>query len=100
MLLQAEDLNLLAIMESITRPGETKPVWIPDQDAPQCSNCAQKFTFTRRRFAVAYSRPTIYFANMQPVSISRKNTPSIWRKDFVCIPVYNNFVKYHAVDAP
>lgn len=48
---QSEDFDILpsAILESITRPGETKPTWVPDQDAPQCSNCAQKFTLVRRR---------------------------------------------------
>ncbi|XP_039261232.2 uncharacterized protein LOC120337504 isoform X1 [Styela clava] len=45
------DFSLLpsAILESITRPGDTKPKWVPDHDAPQCSNCAAKFTFTKRR---------------------------------------------------
>lgn len=29
--------------------GVLKPVWIPDEEAPQCMNCSQRFTVIRRR---------------------------------------------------
>lgn len=29
--------------------GNKQPAWVPDADAPNCMNCSQKFTFTRRR---------------------------------------------------
>ncbi|KAM8828164.1 LOW QUALITY PROTEIN: zinc finger FYVE domain-containing protein 16 [Spinachia spinachia] len=29
--------------------GSRQPAWMPDSDAPNCMNCNQKFTFTRRR---------------------------------------------------
>ncbi|RVE66229.1 hypothetical protein OJAV_G00123990 [Oryzias javanicus] len=29
--------------------GSRQPAWVPDADAPNCMNCNQKFTFTRRR---------------------------------------------------
>lgn len=29
--------------------GSRQPEWVPDADAPNCMNCEQKFTFTRRR---------------------------------------------------
>ena len=29
--------------------GVLKPVWIPDEEAPQCMNCSQRFTVLRRR---------------------------------------------------
>uniref|UniRef100_A0AAV2IS36 FYVE-type domain-containing protein n=1 Tax=Knipowitschia caucasica TaxID=637954 RepID=A0AAV2IS36_KNICA len=29
--------------------GNEQPAWMPDAEAPNCINCAQKFTFTRRR---------------------------------------------------
>ncbi|XP_029940738.1 zinc finger FYVE domain-containing protein 16 isoform X2 [Salarias fasciatus] len=30
-------------------PGSRQPEWVPDADAPNCMNCEQRFTFTRRR---------------------------------------------------
>ncbi|KAJ7988290.1 hypothetical protein DPEC_G00322040 [Dallia pectoralis] len=29
--------------------GSKQPPWVPDSEAPNCMNCSQKFTFTRRR---------------------------------------------------
>lgn len=29
--------------------GSRQPQWVPDSDAPNCMNCDQRFTFTRRR---------------------------------------------------
>ncbi|KAF6714741.1 Zinc finger FYVE domain-containing protein 16 [Oryzias melastigma] len=29
--------------------GSRQPAWVPDADAPNCMNCNQKFTFTKRR---------------------------------------------------
>lgn len=29
--------------------GNKQPAWVPDAEAPNCMNCSQKFTFTRRR---------------------------------------------------
>lgn len=29
--------------------GVLKPLWIPDEDAPSCMNCSQRFTVLRRR---------------------------------------------------
>ncbi|XP_042562594.1 zinc finger FYVE domain-containing protein 16-like isoform X2 [Clupea harengus] len=29
--------------------GSSQPSWVPDSEAPTCMNCAQKFTFTKRR---------------------------------------------------
>nr|XP_057910089.1 zinc finger FYVE domain-containing protein 16 [Doryrhamphus excisus] len=29
--------------------GSRQPAWVPDSDAPNCMNCSQKFTFTKRR---------------------------------------------------
>ncbi|CAN9504455.1 unnamed protein product [Ophioblennius macclurei] len=29
--------------------GSRQPEWVPDSDAPNCMNCEQRFTFTRRR---------------------------------------------------
>lgn len=29
--------------------GSRQPAWVPDAEAPNCMNCSQKFTFTRRR---------------------------------------------------
>lgn len=29
--------------------GSRQPSWVPDSEAPTCMNCAQKFTFTKRR---------------------------------------------------
>ncbi|KAJ8261161.1 hypothetical protein COCON_G00168840 [Conger conger] len=29
--------------------GSQQPPWVPDSEAPNCMNCLQKFTFTRRR---------------------------------------------------
>ncbi|KAL0965204.1 hypothetical protein UPYG_G00278160 [Umbra pygmaea] len=29
--------------------GSKQPAWVPDSEAPNCMNCWQKFTFTRRR---------------------------------------------------
>ncbi|XP_061603168.1 zinc finger FYVE domain-containing protein 16 isoform X2 [Phyllopteryx taeniolatus] len=30
-------------------PGVRQPAWVPDSEAPNCMNCSQKFTFTKRR---------------------------------------------------
>ncbi|XP_033845747.1 zinc finger FYVE domain-containing protein 16 isoform X1 [Periophthalmus magnuspinnatus] len=35
--------------EGEEEPGNKQPAWMPDAEAPNCVNCAQKFTFTRRR---------------------------------------------------
>lgn len=29
--------------------GSRQPAWVPDAEAPNCMNCSQRFTFTRRR---------------------------------------------------
>ncbi|XP_054612355.1 zinc finger FYVE domain-containing protein 16 isoform X2 [Dunckerocampus dactyliophorus] len=29
--------------------GSSQPAWVPDSEAPNCMNCSQKFTFTKRR---------------------------------------------------
>ncbi|CAG05341.1 unnamed protein product [Tetraodon nigroviridis] len=29
--------------------GSRQPSWVPDSEAPNCMNCSQRFTFTRRR---------------------------------------------------
>lgn len=29
--------------------GNKQPAWVPDAEAPNCMNCSQKFTFTKRR---------------------------------------------------
>lgn len=29
--------------------GTTQPAWVPDAEAPNCMNCYQRFTFTKRR---------------------------------------------------
>ncbi|XP_041666898.1 zinc finger FYVE domain-containing protein 16 [Cheilinus undulatus] len=29
--------------------GSRQPAWVPDADAPNCMNCEQRFTFTKRR---------------------------------------------------
>ena len=29
--------------------GSKQPAWVPDSEAPNCMNCYQRFTFTRRR---------------------------------------------------
>ncbi|KAM4634972.1 zinc finger FYVE domain-containing protein 16 isoform 1-T2 [Polymixia lowei] len=35
--------------EEVEGLGCRQPAWIPDSDAPNCMNCWQRFTFTRRR---------------------------------------------------
>lgn len=30
-------------------PGSRQPPWVPDSEAPNCMNCSQRFTFTKRR---------------------------------------------------
>jgi MAD (mothers against decapentaplegic) interacting protein len=49
---QGED-SLLEPYSSLTEDerllGVLKPVWIPDEEAPQCMNCSQRFTVIRRR---------------------------------------------------
>lgn len=35
--------------EGETDLGNKQPAWVPDAEAPNCMNCSQKFTFTRRR---------------------------------------------------
>ncbi|KAJ8414868.1 hypothetical protein AAFF_G00023910 [Aldrovandia affinis] len=46
-----EDLALSGdeLMREDQGLGATQPSWVPDSDAPNCMNCLQKFTFTRRR---------------------------------------------------
>ena len=47
------DDSLLEPYSSLTEDerllGVLKPVWIPDEEAPQCMNCSQRFTVIRRR---------------------------------------------------
>ncbi|XP_069556732.1 zinc finger FYVE domain-containing protein 16 isoform X1 [Brachyistius frenatus] len=35
--------------EGAEEPGSRQPAWVPDAEAPNCMNCYQRFTFTKRR---------------------------------------------------
>ncbi|XP_041825314.1 zinc finger FYVE domain-containing protein 16 isoform X2 [Melanotaenia boesemani] len=35
--------------EGVEELGSKQPAWVPDSEAPNCMNCSQKFTFTKRR---------------------------------------------------
>lgn len=35
--------------EGVEEPGSRQPAWVPDSEAPNCMNCYQRFTFTKRR---------------------------------------------------
>lgn len=35
--------------EDLEGLGSKQPSWVPDSEAPNCMNCSQKFTFTKRR---------------------------------------------------
>ena len=34
---------------TITQLGKVAPIWVPDQQAPNCMQCEVRFTFTKRR---------------------------------------------------
>ncbi|KAG7499372.1 zinc finger FYVE domain-containing protein 16-like isoform X1 [Solea senegalensis] len=35
--------------EEVEELGNRQPAWVPDSEAPNCMNCYQRFTFTKRR---------------------------------------------------
>ncbi|XP_035523382.1 zinc finger FYVE domain-containing protein 16 isoform X2 [Morone saxatilis] len=35
--------------EGVEELGSRQPAWVPDSEAPNCMNCYQRFTFTKRR---------------------------------------------------
>ncbi|XP_047425926.1 zinc finger FYVE domain-containing protein 16 [Mugil cephalus] len=35
--------------EGVEELGSRQPEWVPDSEAPNCMNCSQRFTFTKRR---------------------------------------------------
>uniref|UniRef100_A0A665V0H5 Zinc finger FYVE domain-containing protein 16-like n=1 Tax=Echeneis naucrates TaxID=173247 RepID=A0A665V0H5_ECHNA len=35
--------------EGVDELGSRQPAWVPDSEAPNCMNCYQRFTFTKRR---------------------------------------------------
>ncbi|GLD56788.1 zinc finger FYVE domain-containing protein 16-like isoform X2 [Lates japonicus] len=35
--------------EGVEELGSRQPAWVPDSEAPNCMNCNQRFTFTKRR---------------------------------------------------
>jgi len=44
-----EKVESINAITQIPCPGTTKPIWVPDTEVTNCSNCQDKFTFTRRR---------------------------------------------------
>ncbi|AWP00743.1 putative zinc finger FYVE domain-containing protein 16 [Scophthalmus maximus] len=36
-------------IEGVEELGSRQPAWVPDSEAPNCMNCYQRFTFTKRR---------------------------------------------------
>ncbi|XP_078252695.1 zinc finger FYVE domain-containing protein 16-like isoform X2 [Rhinoraja longicauda] len=41
--------NTCAVITEAAVLGQNQPQWIPDSEAPNCSHCQVKFTFTKRR---------------------------------------------------
>jgi len=71
-------------VQQVRRPGRTKPRWVPDENSPVCTNCGQKFTFTKRRLsAVVFVG---YFIMLHLM------VRHIWKEKDTCIFV--NMIKF------
>ncbi|KAM9306457.1 LOW QUALITY PROTEIN: zinc finger FYVE domain-containing protein 16 [Pholidichthys leucotaenia] len=80
--------------EEVEELGSRQPAWVPDAEAPNCMNCEQKFTFTKRRHHCR-ACGKVYCA----VCCNRKCKLKYLDKEArVCIPCFDTIHKAQALE--
>uniref|UniRef100_A0A3Q3WTA3 Zinc finger FYVE domain-containing protein n=1 Tax=Mola mola TaxID=94237 RepID=A0A3Q3WTA3_MOLML len=80
--------------EGVEELGSRQPAWVPDAEAPNCMNCYQRFTFTKRRHHCR-ACGKVYCA----VCCNRKSKLKYLEKEArVCVICFDTINRAHALE--